>query len=256
VDIRGLIGLLGVLIAAVVAEFNDQVTSVALADIQGGLRISHDPGTWFGSLYISAEIVGMAISPWMLVTFTLRRWTLSVIGLSCLSTVLIPFSPNVAAVYISRSLQGLAGGLTIPLLMATALRVLPPPIRLYGLAVYALTATFTPSLADSLAGLWTDVVHDWRFVFFEAIPLCAMARRAGLVRRAAGSPGLRSYPHLRLGRDRREGGPRSRRHAVHHAIEVDVVSIQVNADVLPRPHVAQVHLAIVRLDIARRSPKP
>lgn len=94
-DIRGLIGLLGVLIAAVVAEFNDQVTSVALADIQGGLRISHDPGTWFGSLYISAEIVGMAISPWMLVTFTLRRWTLSVIGLSCLSTVLIPFSPNV-----------------------------------------------------------------------------------------------------------------------------------------------------------------
>lgn len=82
VDIRGLIGLLGVLIAAVVAEFNDQVTSVALADIQGGLRISHDPGTWFGSLYISAEIVGMAISPWMLVTFTLRRWTLSVIGLS------------------------------------------------------------------------------------------------------------------------------------------------------------------------------
>ncbi len=62
-DIRGLIGLLGVLIAAVVAEFNDQVTSVALADIQGGLRISHYPGTWFGSLYISAEIVGMAISP-------------------------------------------------------------------------------------------------------------------------------------------------------------------------------------------------
>ena len=174
-DIRGLIGLLGVLTAAVVAEFNDQVTSVALADIQGGLGISHDPGTWFGSLYISAEIIGMAISPWMLVTFTLRRWTLFVISLSCVSTVLIPFSPNVAAVYTFRSLQGLAGGLTIPLLMATALRVLPPPIRLYGLAVYALTATFTPSLAASLAGVWTDVVHDWRFVFFEAIPLCAMA---------------------------------------------------------------------------------
>ncbi len=174
-DIGGLIGLLGVLTAAVVAEFNDQVTSVALADIQGGLRISHDPATWFGSLYISAEIIGMALSPWMLVTFTLRRWTLFVIGLSCLSTVLIPFSPGVGAVYTFRALQGLAGGLTIPLLMATALRVLPPTIRLYGLAVYALTATFTPSLSASLAGLWTDVVHDWRFVFFEAIPLCAMA---------------------------------------------------------------------------------
>jgi DHA2 family multidrug resistance protein len=56
-----------------------------------------------------------------------------------------------------------------------ALQVLTPDIRLYGLAVYALTATFTPNLAAPLAALWTDVVDDWRFIFFEAAPLCAAA---------------------------------------------------------------------------------
>jgi MFS transporter, DHA2 family, multidrug resistance protein len=174
VDIKPFIGLGGVLIAAMTSEFNDQVTSIALTDVRGALGIGHDAGTWIDSLYVSAEIIGMAISPWLLMTFTLRRWTLFAIALCGISSVLIPFSPNIEAIYALRLLQGLAGGLIIPLLMTTALRVLTPNIRLYGLAVYALTATFTPALASTVAALWTDIV-DWRFVFLQTIPLCSLA---------------------------------------------------------------------------------
>src|SRR6202166_2795884 len=173
-DIKRLFGLGGVLIAAMTSEFNDQVTSIALTDIRGALGISHDSGTWIESLYVSAEIVGMAISPWLLTTFTLRRWTLFAIALCGTSSVLIPLSPNIEAIYALRILQGLAGGLIIPLLMTVALRVLTPSIRLYGLAVYALTATFTPALAATVAALWTDIV-DWRMVFLQSIPLCSLA---------------------------------------------------------------------------------
>jgi DHA2 family multidrug resistance protein len=174
VDIKPLVGLGGILIAAMTSEFNDQVTSIALTDVRGALGISHDPGTWIVSLYVSAEIVGMATSPWMLMTFTLRRWALFAIALCGISSMLIPFSPNIEAIYVLRLLQGLAEGMIIPLLMTAALRVLTPNIRLYGLAVYALTATFTPALAATVAALWTDIV-DWRFVFLQAIPLCSLA---------------------------------------------------------------------------------
>jgi DHA2 family multidrug resistance protein len=174
VDIKPFLGLGGVLIAAMTSEFNDQVTSIALTDIRGALGISHDPGTWIQSLYVSAEIVGMAISPWLLVTFTLRRWTLFAIMLCGASSVLIPFSPNIEAIYALRLLQGLAGGMIIPLVMGTAFRILTPKIRLYGLALYALTATFTPALAETVAALWTDIV-DWRFVFLQTMPLCSLA---------------------------------------------------------------------------------
>jgi MFS transporter, DHA2 family, multidrug resistance protein len=174
VDIKPLLGLGGVLIAAMTSEFNDQVTSIALADVRGALGISHDSGTWIESLYVWAEIVGMAISPWLAMTFTLRRWTLFAIALCGASGVPIPFSPNVETIYALRLLQGLGGGLIIPLLMTTAFRVLTPSIRLYGLAVYALTATFTPALAATVAALWTDMV-DWRIVFLQAVPLCSLA---------------------------------------------------------------------------------
>src|SRR5271169_2112994 len=104
VDIKPLFGLGGVLIAAVTSEFNDQVIAIALADVSGALGISHDSQTWIESLYVSAEIVGMAISPWLAMTFTLRRWTLFAIALCGASGVLIPFSPNVEAIYALRLL--------------------------------------------------------------------------------------------------------------------------------------------------------
>ncbi len=173
-DIKPLMGLVGVLIAAMTTEFNDQVTSIALVDIRGAFGISHDPGTWIQSLYVSAQIVGMATSPWLAVTLTLRRWTLIAIVLCAASSVLVPFSPNIEAIYALRLLQGLSGGLVIPLLMTAALRVLKPNVRLFGLAIYALSATFTPALAATLAALWTDIV-DWRFVFFQAVPLCVLS---------------------------------------------------------------------------------
>ena len=96
------------------------------------------------------------------------------IALSAASSVLIPFSPNIEAIYALRLLQGLAGGLIIPLVLGTALRTFTPKIRLYGLAVYALTSTCTPALASTIAAFWTDVV-DWRFVFLQTIPLCSLA---------------------------------------------------------------------------------
>ena len=174
-DRRLLFGLTGILLATMASEFNDQVTAIALVDVRGGFSISRDPGTWIHSLYVSAEIVGMAVSPWMLVTFSLRRWTLFSIALCGVSSALIPFSPNIEAIYALRLLQGLSGGFLIPLLMTMALRVFSiPNVRIYGLAIYALTAGFTSGMAASLAALWTDLV-DWRFIFFQAVPTTMLA---------------------------------------------------------------------------------
>ena len=174
-DIKPLIGLAGVLIAALTAEFNDQVLSLALPDIRGGLGLGADPASWFTSIFAAAQVVGMATAPWWAVTVTPRRLGLFVVALSCLSTIAIPLSDNLVWIYLMRALQGLSVGLTIPMLMMIALRVLGPEIRLVGLACYAMTATFSAPFANTLAALWTDAVGDWRFVFLETIPLCTTA---------------------------------------------------------------------------------
>ncbi len=177
-DAKLLVALGGIIIAAMSVELNDAVTSALLGDISGGLGFTHDPGTWFSSLYLSAEVFGMSISPWFLLTLSLRRWALFVIALGCASTVAIPSTSNLAVLYGLRILQGLSEGLTIPLVFTIALRALGPPIRLYGLAAYSLTATVFPSLALAFAALWEgsgDGGLGWQFAFWEAIPIDAIA---------------------------------------------------------------------------------
>ncbi len=173
-ELKPLLGLLGVLLAALTVEFNDGVVGAALIDVRGGLGISNDPGTWLTSLFSTGQVIGMSIATFWAVTVSIRRFALFAIALSCASTICVPLTSNLTLLYGLRLIEGLASGFTIPLLLTVALQVLPPPVRLYGLAAYALTATFGPNVSTALAALWTSAT-GWQFAFYEDLPLCALA---------------------------------------------------------------------------------
>jgi len=171
---RIIIGLVGVLLAVLVSGLNEMVTKVALADIRGALAIGYDEGTWLVASYTATSVAAMAFAPWCSVTFSLRRFTLCAISVFTLLGALSPFAPNYESLLVLRTLQGLAGGALPPMLMTVALRFLPANVKLYGLAGYALTATFGPGLGMPLAGLWTEYV-GWQWTFWQIIVPCLIA---------------------------------------------------------------------------------
>jgi DHA2 family multidrug resistance protein len=175
--LRIIIGLVGVLLAVLVSGLNEMVTKVALSDIRGALAIGYDEGTWLVASYTATSVAAMAFAPWCAVTFSLRRFTLCAIGAFTLLGVLCPFAPNYDSLLFMRTLQGLAGGALPPMLMTVALRFLPANVKLYGLAGYALTATFGPGLGTPLAGLWTEHV-GWQWTFWQIIAPCLIAMLA------------------------------------------------------------------------------
>lgn len=190
-SLRLAMGLVGVLIAALTSGINDRVTDITLVDILGVYGLGHDEGTWVSSAYAAAEVCAMLLSPWLAVTFSLRRFAIVVTFAFTVLAVVIPFASNVESLVTLRVLQGLAGGALPPLLMTAALRFLPWHVKLYGLSAYALTATFGPNLAMPLAALWTEG-GDWRMVFWQIVP-------AGLIGAALIAYGLPQDP-LRLER--------------------------------------------------------
>jgi DHA2 family multidrug resistance protein len=174
---RIIIGLLGVLLAVLVSGLNEMVTKIALADIRGALAIGYDEGTWLVASYTATSVAAMAFAPWCSVTFSLRRFTLCAIALFTVLGVLCPFAPNYHSLLLLRTVQGLAGGALPPMLMTVALRFLPANVKLYGLAGYALTATFGPSLGTPLAALWTEYV-GWQWAFWQVVAPCLLAMLA------------------------------------------------------------------------------
>ncbi|SDR52226.1 MFS transporter, DHA2 family, multidrug resistance protein [Paraburkholderia fungorum] len=163
-------GLLGMLLASLLAILNEQVTALALPDIQGALSIGHDDGTWLTALFEAANVATMVFAPWFGITFTLKRFTIGAVLATMLFGFLCPLAPNLPTLYLLRVLQGIAGGCLPPMLIIVALRYLPPRVKLYGLAGYALTATFGPALGTPLAALWTEYA-GWQMAFWQIVPL-------------------------------------------------------------------------------------
>ncbi|MFM0376349.1 MFS transporter [Paraburkholderia strydomiana] len=158
------------LLSSLLAIVNEQVTAVALTDIRGALSIGHDDGTWLTALFEAANVTTMVFAPWFAMTLTLKRFTIGAVVATMVFGFLCPLAPNLPTLYVLRVLQGIAGGCLPPMLIIAALRYLPPKIKLYGLAGYALTATFGPALGIPLAALWTEYVN-WRMTFWQIVPL-------------------------------------------------------------------------------------
>jgi len=167
---RILVGMAGVLVAVVIAQLNDHVTEIAMADIRGAMGISYDDASWLSTVYQITQVTAMMFAPWCATTFSLRRFTIGAVAAFVLLGVVFPFASSATSLFALRALQGLAGGCLPPMLMTVALRFLPPGIKLYGLGAYALTATFAPNLGTPLAALWTEYVN-WRFLFWQIAPL-------------------------------------------------------------------------------------
>src|SRR6201996_4137534 len=164
------LGLVGMLFASLLAILNEQVTAAAMTDIRGALSVGYDDGSWLTVLFEAANVATMVFAPWFGITFTLKRFTIGAVLATMFFGLLCPLAPNLPALYALRALQGISGGCLPPMLIIVALRYLPPKIKLYGLAGYALTATFGPALGTPLTALWTEYV-SWRMAFWQIVPL-------------------------------------------------------------------------------------
>jgi len=202
------VGVLGVFIAAMMSGLNNRIGGLSLVDLKGATGIGSDEGSWIVSLYSAFELAAMPFATWLAVTLSLRRFHLGAVAVFTVLAFLTPYAPNLPVLLVLRSLQGFCGGLLIPVLMAAALRFFPPSLRLYGLALYAMTATFSPNIATWLSAIYTDTLGDWRLAYWQALPFAIFSmwavawgmpqdlvmlsrfRQINLIGLATGLPGL------------------------------------------------------------------
>lgn len=170
-----IIGLTGIFISAIMAGLNNRVGALGLADVRGALGFGTDEASWLSTFYTVGELIATPFATWFAITFTVRRFHFMMVSVCAVIAALLPFVQDLHLLIFLRFLQGMSSGALIPILMMMALKSLPASIRLHGLALYAMTATFAPNLASWLTGLWTDELSDWRWVYWQIIPIGMLA---------------------------------------------------------------------------------
>ncbi|RTL38018.1 MAG: DHA2 family efflux MFS transporter permease subunit [Candidatus Melainabacteria bacterium] len=165
VSLRSWLAVLGAALGAFMAVLDIQIVNSSLQDIQGALGATLDEGTWIATSYLVAEIVTIPLTPWLSKAFSTRLYVIVNGCFFILFSMLCAWAPDLNGMIICRALQGFTGGILIPMAFTIILTSLPPSKRPIGMAIFAITATFAPSIGPAIGGWLTDT-YGWQYIFY------------------------------------------------------------------------------------------
>ncbi len=165
VSLKDWIGVMATLLGAFMAVLDIQITNASLNDITGALGATIDEGSWISTGYLVAEIVVIPLTGWLSQVFSVRRYLLVNATLFLFFSVACAFASNLGMMILFRAGQGFTGGILIPIAFTVILSTLPPAKQPIGLALFAITATFAPSVGPTVGGWLTDN-FSWQYIFY------------------------------------------------------------------------------------------
>lgn len=171
---RTWLGLFGVFLAVMASGVGENASKFALADIQGGMLLSQDAGSWLTTCYVTGFVIGSGFTPCFWPTFSLRRVALVMSAIYLTGGLITPsLAGHYPALLAVRSLQGFAGGALPPMLMTVVLRFMPPLIKVLGLGAYGWVSAWSATLGATAAAF---AFHwGWSGYFYWNLPLMAIA---------------------------------------------------------------------------------
>jgi len=166
---RDWIAVMSVMLGAFMAVLDIQITNSSLKDIQGALSATLEEGSWISTSYLVAEIIMIPLTAWLVQLLSARRLAVWVSLGFLASSLLCSMAWSLESMIVFRAMQGFTGGALIPLAFTLTLIKLPEHHRAKGMALFALTATFAPSIGPTLGG-WLTENFGWEYIFYINVP--------------------------------------------------------------------------------------
>ena len=168
-SLRDWIAVMSAMLGAFMAVLDIQITNASLKDIQGALSATLEEGSWISTSYLVAEIIMIPMTAWLVQLLSARRLAVYVSIGFLAASLLCSMAWSLESMIVFRALQGFCGGALIPLAFTLTLIKLPEHHRAKGMALFAMTATFAPSIGPSLGG-WLTEHLGWEYIFYINIP--------------------------------------------------------------------------------------
>ncbi|WP_433088102.1 MDR family MFS transporter [Dactylosporangium sp. CA-052675] len=160
-----------VLVGAVAVILDSTIVSVALHEL--GADLHADVGTiqWVSTAYLLALGVVIPLVGWLQSHLGAKRLWMAALTVFLLGSVLCSFAWDAPSLIAFRVVQGLGGGVMMPLLTTMVVQAASGPDRARLMSTVALPAAVGPILGPVIGGLILGV-GDWRWLFLVNVPLC------------------------------------------------------------------------------------
>lgn len=184
-----------VLTGALAVIFDTTIVAVALHTLAAQLHTTVATIQWVSTGYLLAMFLAIPATGWLQARVGGRRLWLAAIAVFLLGSVLCAFAWSAPSLIAFRVLQGLGGGVMMPLMSTLIMQAAhgQPLGRL--MAVIGLPTSLGPIIGPALGGV---ILHflDWRWLFLVNVPICAVGLTLAVLILPADPPAAGPRPRL------------------------------------------------------------
>jgi DHA2 family methylenomycin A resistance protein-like MFS transporter len=155
-------------------QLDGTLITVALPSVAHSLRVSNGSTAVVLSAYFLAYAVALLPGGSLVDRYDARRLALLGLGLFAVGAGAGAVAPTIAALVLSRVVQGIGAGLVSPAALAGAVSGFPPERRGSALGIWGASAGVSNLLGPVMGGVLT-VAFGWRADWWALVPLALLA---------------------------------------------------------------------------------
>lgn len=162
--------LIAIILGLFMVILDGTAVNVALPRLVEDFNSSLSVLQWTVTGYVLAQAAVIPLAGWLSDRFGAKKIFLISIGLFTIGSILCAVAQDPTQLIVFRILQGLGGGLVMPIAMAFTYRLSPPDKVGAVMGMMGIPILLAPALGPILAGWMVDFV-SWQWIFLINIPV-------------------------------------------------------------------------------------
>jgi DHA2 family multidrug resistance protein len=159
-----------IMVGAFIVIVDGMIVNIALPKIMSSFGVDVLKIRWIATAYMLASAVMMPTTGWLGQRLGNKNLYLLSLALFILTSGLCGTAWSVDALIFFRVIQGISGGVLMPLSMAIVFEVFPEDKRALGVSLWGVGASMGPAIGPTLGGYLTEYLN-WRFIFYVNLPV-------------------------------------------------------------------------------------
>ncbi|MGC8791557.1 MAG: DHA2 family efflux MFS transporter permease subunit [Desulfurella sp.] len=163
-----------VMIGTIMSSLDTSIVNVAIPYIQGSMGASLEQITWVSTGYLLSNTIIMPIIALLSSRFGRKNFYMFGIALFTLGSALCGIAWNLYAIVVFRIIQGIGGGVLIPIAQAILREVFPKEEQGMAMGIYGMGVVMGPAIGPTLGG-WLIDRYSWPWIFYINLPIGIVA---------------------------------------------------------------------------------